>query len=337
MLACSKGNVEMTNLLLQHIDYSSVSTGEDGEDGEGPRARARARIASDFEQNMEGNTAMHLACTHGSEACVRALLRCPARKQISIAEAFLRNRNGMMPLHVACEMGHVDVVRELLKIPGVLPHASPYPPPYPFFPYPSPPSSSAYELFLMGLRGGIYARAEPDLYTPLILASKTGRASTVALLLEQPGGQGADLRADFKGGIHATDVDGMTALHWACKTGNDRVAHHLVEAGASLHARTDVGDSALDICTQHVSHAHARIASLLLYRKERQQSSFALSPLPPLPSPDILSSPAYSLGVYVNEGKEARRSVIRFVESSFDTCLEDDIAEHSAVELVEVS
>jgi uncharacterized protein len=61
-------------------------------------------------------------------------------------------------------------------------------------------------------------------------AAMANDAARVSALLET----GAD--------VNAREGDGMTALHWAAKNGNARIAQVLIAAGASLEARTRIGD-----------------------------------------------------------------------------------------------
>ena len=66
--------------------------------------------------------------------------------------------------------------------------------------------------------------------TPLILAAMRGDKLEVAMLLQDPCFERAD--------IEQSDVVGMTALHWAAQTGSYEIAEMLLAAGATTDART---------------------------------------------------------------------------------------------------
>jgi ankyrin repeat protein len=79
---------------------------------------------------------------------------------------------------------------------------------------------------------------------PIADAAMKNDAAEVSALLQR----GAD--------VNAPEGDGMTALHWAAKNGNLDVAERVIRAGATLEARTRVGDHT----PLHVASAAGRAA-----------------------------------------------------------------------------
>ncbi len=71
--------------------------------------------------------------------------------------------------------------------------------------------------------------ASPSLDSPVADAAMRGDAGAVAALLAG----GAD--------VNAAQGDGMTALHWSARNGDDALARTLIEAGANVHAGTRIG------------------------------------------------------------------------------------------------
>ena len=71
--------------------------------------------------------------------------------------------------------------------------------------------------------------ASPSLDSPVADAAMRGDAAAVAALLAG----GAD--------VNAAQGDGMTALHWSARNGDDALARTLIEAGANVHAGTRIG------------------------------------------------------------------------------------------------
>ena len=63
--------------------------------------------------------------------------------------------------------------------------------------------------------------------------------------------------------LEAKDVEGYTALHWACRKGRVEAAHCLLELGADLYAQNKYGSTALHLA---VMHNHLDVVQLLARR-----------------------------------------------------------------------
>ena len=79
------------------------------------------------------------------------------------------------------------------------------------------------------LLGADINATDPDGFTPLHLAARSGHANVVAVLLAK----GAD--------VNATDHIGETPLHLAANEGRQEIAEKLLAAGADVNAKGDNG------------------------------------------------------------------------------------------------
>ena len=61
-------------------------------------------------QNVEGNTAMHIACMTGNDLIVQMIADCDS----SVALLMIKNNEGNTPLHLACCEGKLDLVNVIL-------------------------------------------------------------------------------------------------------------------------------------------------------------------------------------------------------------------------------
>mmetsp|Transcript_2803 Transcript_2803/g.7858 ORF Transcript_2803/g.7858 Transcript_2803/m.7858 type:complete len:471 (+) Transcript_2803:132-1544(+) len=148
--------------------------------------------------NSKGDTALHVACRHGSPSVVKELLRNP-----SIVTR-LQNKRGETALHLACWKTHLTIVQDLLQ------H--------------NKNENSNVRQTLPGANFLNLTNHE-DGESALHYASRSGRVSVVNALLRQPT---LNVNAGSK-------PFNDTALHAACRVGNFAVVQALLSNAPSLN------------------------------------------------------------------------------------------------------
>jgi ankyrin len=180
--------------------------------------------------NSNRLTPLHVACLHGSTACVRLL--APAASDSSALNP--RNSTGHTPLHYAARSGNTAACRSLVSAGADVDAKS---------------TTGETAVFLAALAGHvdtvtflvsdagahIDVKVGEHLVTALHVASAANRSDIVAALLARPRGSEID----------ATNDEGRTALHVACATDHSDVVLELLRSGASALALDAAGHSAL--------------------------------------------------------------------------------------------
>jgi ankyrin repeat protein len=186
-----------------------------------------------------GQTALHVACEHGSEDIATTLLELGASTEIGDAK-------GATPLHAAAKAGREPCVRLLLargasasavcsRGKNALHYAAAH------------GSLPLLEPFLGAAADVINARDGAG-DTPLLIALRRGRSAACAMAL-------LDRHATF----HDGGLGGSTPLHLACASNMADVAQRLLDLDAPLNARDDLGNTPL-----HASVLHGSLACLHL-------------------------------------------------------------------------
>jgi ankyrin repeat protein len=102
----------------------------------------------------------------------------------------------------------------------------------------------------LSMMGSSLAAPDPDLMQRLLPHDRTGAgAAPHSLLAAAKGGQTEVIRAllDQSAPIDATDADGDTALHHACRRGSAAAVRVLLERGAATEARNGHGETPLAV------------------------------------------------------------------------------------------
>lgn len=105
-----------------------------------------------------------------------------------------------------------------------------------------------------------------DGVTVLMAAAGIGFRQGTRPKLEPEVLEAVKLALDHGGDVHATDVDGFTALHGAAFRGVNSVAALLLERGARLDARSKAGQTPLDVAND-ASDARAQPETAAFFRK----------------------------------------------------------------------
>lgn len=183
-------------------------------------------IKPDECQVEEGVSPLHAACRSGSAETVRILLEKGADRYLA------RKGTGIVPLHLAALHGHLDVVKVLIP---------------PTTPLPTLPLTEAKGytslhlcligkhtdvleyLFSVGFGPEINARADDRRLLPIHIASETGNARAIKLILDHVKSPSSPNDV-----LNARDATGGTPLHAACYSGNLDAVELLVRSGADM-------------------------------------------------------------------------------------------------------
>ena len=232
-------------------------------------------------RNNSGNTPLFAAAAHGRVAAIRLLLELGAdanatnalfhtplvaailskhhlavRELLPVTDLGIATKMGRKALHVCAIFGTVDILDLLLPyvtdldagtVAGIQPNGSPQ----------TVFKSTALQLgcsfgqcsmVKMLLRRGA-SRIALDNHdeTALFYAALSGSLSCAAILLGRPG---AFRMTPAEVNLASTPA-GWTALHYGARSGQPHVCGLLMQAGASLDATTDEGETPLMVAQQH--------------------------------------------------------------------------------------
>lgn len=280
MVACRKGNRELTELL---IDFGAETSLTDDKKktplmwacAEGRKEVAECLIDRGDDVNYyTGTTALIVACSRGHKDTVEMLLERGAEFDVV-------SKKGLTPLLAALRNGHEDVAMMLLE------------------------RGASFErnpaLDRRKLRAKRLIDSEKSLtrdegfqnQTPIILASFWGFGRVVSFMLDKGvdvdewdiSGKTALMVASCEGkldivslliekrpDINAKDADGLSALMWAAAWGRDEVALMLLDAGANINQKDRLGQTASDWA---VKGNHQSVLNILRARGAGQQKESA--------------------------------------------------------------
>ena len=168
-----------------------------------------AGAAVDHQDELDRNTALHLACHHGFSQAVSLL--CSSK-----ANVYMKNRAGFGALHVACQNGHNQSCREVL-------------------------TSGCRPDIKNNVRHNQEERREDKIVmfqfgdTPLHTAARYGHAGVTRILLSA------------KCKVSHQNKNGDTALHIAAAMGKRKLTRILVVAGVNINVRNNQGETAMEI------------------------------------------------------------------------------------------
>jgi len=119
MAACFTQRTEIASLLLGHPDINkdvNDSTGATAlhwacSNGDVETCKALIGAGAKLVGTSEGRTPLHAAAWAGHSACIEAILKNDAKKELTC------DTTGANPLHFACFAGNADCVRTLLNGP----------------------------------------------------------------------------------------------------------------------------------------------------------------------------------------------------------------------------
>eukprot|EP00808_Paulinella_micropora_P000565 g57029.t1 len=202
------------------------------------KRKGRSMSAQQLEQNaLKFEQLGHALLGHcfqgrldSAKTCVQDSKTLTLRKGKSLVT--FRNEFGQNPLMQACRSHHAAVVSWLLSYPEVASSAH-------------TPDAEGVTALMWAARQNA-ARSEdfsPDADAPNMLLFELGSGTVLGMLLRTLGRQHADTTAQHM--AQETDIDGNTALHWACREGNLPAVQQLCMAGFELTRQNNADETPL--------------------------------------------------------------------------------------------
>jgi serine/threonine-protein phosphatase 6 regulatory ankyrin repeat subunit B len=201
------------------------------------------------ETDNEGWTAVYHAATEGHEEMVGYLLR-------KGAQAGITDSVGRSPFTWAAMRGHLGVVKMLLQHTGGKGLNQTDDKGVTALHWAGFKGHEEIVTFLLsqGARADI---ADQNGMTPYMDAACKGHVGVVKMILQHMGGKGLD----------ETDIEGLTALHWAAESGQEEMVGYLLSQGAQADIADQKGSTPL---MDAACKGHVGVATVLLEHTEGQ-------------------------------------------------------------------
>ena len=243
-MAAYNGNVDVVNSLLKagvppdHHDpftkFTPLMAAASSNQKEIVKLLLQNGADKDF-QSTDGYSALMFACKAGNVLTARVLIKAGANPNLkTIAHAVLGTEGGVTALYLVCCLYAEDTVKLLLE-------------------YHADPNISSddgrtplmaacffrqYKVVNLLLQAGANVNSQTDHNqgkpTALMIAVYANDTTSVSLMLNAN-----DIDVNLQ------DSEGRTALHWACRNGNNEMIEHLLKAKADPKLCTHDGESPL--------------------------------------------------------------------------------------------
>uniref|UniRef100_A0A5S6QGH4 ANK_REP_REGION domain-containing protein n=1 Tax=Trichuris muris TaxID=70415 RepID=A0A5S6QGH4_TRIMR len=189
--------------------------------------------ASILARTKDGSTLMHIAASHGHDETALALLK----RGVPL---FMPNRNGGLALHSAARLGHLAVVRALLNKGAPIDFKTKKG--YTALHVAVQACRPEVVEYLLGYGADVHAKGGSLDKTPLHCASSLSGHKAV---------QCADMLVKSGADANALLLNGETALHLACRTGDEEMVNLLLQEESNPSIVSNDGETALHVAVKN--------------------------------------------------------------------------------------
>ncbi|KFD57918.1 hypothetical protein M514_01151 [Trichuris suis] len=240
-IACLNRNVELLRLLVEQSPNSNPKNLEGqtplhiaASTGEEQLLRLLYKLKPDPNTgDKDGSTLMHIAASHGHDETALALLK----RGVPL---FMPNRNGGLALHSAARLGHLAVVRALLNKGAPIDFKTKKG--YTALHVAVKACRPEVVEYLLGYGADVHARGGSLDKTPLHCAASLSGAKAV---------QCADMLVKSGADANALLLNGETALHLACRTGDEEMVDLLLAEESNPSIVSNDGETALHVAVKN--------------------------------------------------------------------------------------